>query len=109
LRILAHITGDEPLVEAFRNGQDVHIRTAADLFDVEVSQVDAEMRRKAKMTNYAIAYGVSGFGLAKQLGTGKRRAKLPSSSSVTLKRCPASRIISTTLCAWRARTAMSRL
>ncbi len=70
LRILAHITQDAPLVEAFRNGQDVHARTAADLFDVPLEEVDSEMRRKAKMTNYAIAYGVSGFGLAKQLGTG---------------------------------------
>jgi DNA polymerase-1 len=70
LRILAHITNDEPLVEAFRAGEDVHIRTAADLFDVPIDQVDSEMRRKAKMTNYAIAYGVSGFGLAKQLGSG---------------------------------------
>ncbi len=70
LRILAHITGDEPLVEAFRAGQDVHSRTAADLFDVAIDAVDSDMRRKAKMTNYAIAYGVSGFGLAKQLGTG---------------------------------------
>jgi len=68
LRILAHITGDEPLVEAFKSGQDVHARTAADLFRVPVEAVDSEMRRKAKMTNYAIAYGVSGFGLAKQLG-----------------------------------------
>ena len=70
LRILAHITGDLPLVEAFQSGQDVHSRTAADLFDVKVEDVDSEMRRKAKMTNYAIAYGVSGFGLAKQLGSG---------------------------------------
>jgi DNA polymerase-1 len=70
LRILAHITGDDPLVEAFRAGADVHARTAADLFAVKIEEVDAEMRRKAKMTNYAIAYGVSGFGLAKQLGTG---------------------------------------
>jgi DNA polymerase-1 len=70
LRILAHITQDGPLVEAFRAGTDVHARTAADLFGVKIEEVDAEMRRKAKMTNYAIAYGVSGFGLAKQLGTG---------------------------------------
>jgi DNA polymerase-1 len=70
LRILAHITGDEPLVEAFRAGQDVHSSTAARLFGVALDAVDAEMRRKAKMTNYAIAYGVSGFGLAKQLGVG---------------------------------------
>ena len=70
LRILAHITGDVPLVEAFRKGEDVHATTAARLFGVDVKHVDAEMRRKAKMTNYAIAYGVSGFGLAKQLGSG---------------------------------------
>ncbi len=68
LRILAHITRDEPLLEAFRTGEDVHARTAADLYHVDVKEVDSEMRRKAKMTNYAIAYGVSGFGLAKQLG-----------------------------------------
>ncbi|MBV9864488.1 MAG: DNA polymerase I [Abitibacteriaceae bacterium] len=70
LRLLAHITGDKPLVQAFSSGEDVHARTAADLFGVPVEAVDSDMRRKAKMTNYAIAYGVSGFGLAKQLGTG---------------------------------------
>ncbi|BCM91710.1 DNA polymerase I [Abditibacteriota bacterium] len=70
LRILAHITNDAPLVDAFQNGEDVHARTASALFGVKVEEVDREMRRKAKMTNYAIAYGVSGFGLAKQLGSG---------------------------------------
>ena len=70
LRILAHITGDAPLVDAFSAGEDVHATTAARLFNVDVKEVDGEMRRKAKMTNYAIAYGVSGFGLAKQLGSG---------------------------------------
>ncbi len=70
LRILAHITKDKPLIEAFQSGQDVHSRTASELFNVPVEEVDNEMRRKAKMTNYAIAYGVSGFGLAKQLGGG---------------------------------------
>ncbi|RYX81740.1 DNA polymerase I [bacterium] len=70
LRILAHITSDAPLVDAFQNGEDVHARTASALFNVKVEDVDREMRRKAKMTNYAIAYGVSGFGLAKQLGSG---------------------------------------
>ena len=70
LRILAHITGDAPLVDAFSAGEDVHATTAARLFNVDVKDVDGEMRRKAKMTNYAIAYGVSGFGLAKQLGSG---------------------------------------
>ncbi|HEX8463300.1 MAG TPA: DNA polymerase I, partial [Abditibacterium sp.] len=70
LRILAHITGDLPLVDAFNSGEDVHARTAAALFHVDAKDVDKEQRRLAKMTNYAIAYGVSGFGLAKQLGTG---------------------------------------
>ncbi len=70
LRILAHITDDAPLVDAFKNGEDVHARTASALFGVKIDEVDREMRRRAKMTNYAIAYGVSGFGLAKQLGGG---------------------------------------
>ncbi|MEO6908277.1 MAG: DNA polymerase I, partial [Abditibacteriaceae bacterium] len=68
LRILANITRDSSLIEAFKNNEDVHSRTAADIFGVDISEVDADMRRKAKMTNYAIAYGVSGFGLARQLG-----------------------------------------
>ena len=70
LRILAHITDDVPLVDAFKNGEDVHARTASALFGVDIKAVDREQRRLAKMTNYAIAYGVSGFGLAKQLGGG---------------------------------------
>jgi len=68
LRILANITRDSSLIEAFKNNEDVHSRTAADIFGVAIAEVDSEMRRKAKMTNYAIAYGVSGFGLARQLG-----------------------------------------
>jgi len=71
LRILAHITDDAPLVDAFKNGEDVHARTASALFGVDIQDVDREQRRLAKMTNYAIAYGVSGFGLAKQLGGGR--------------------------------------
>jgi len=71
LRILAHITDDAPLVDAFKNGEDVHARTASALFGVDIKDVDREQRRLAKMTNYAIAYGVSGFGLAKQLGGGR--------------------------------------
>jgi len=71
LRILAHITDDAPLVDAFKNGEDVHARTASALFGVDIKDVDREQRRLAKMTNYAIPYGVSGFGLAKQLGGGR--------------------------------------
>lgn len=68
LRILSYITRDTSLLEAFKNKEDVHARTAADLFGVKISEIDHEMRRKAKMTNYAIAYGVSAFGLSRQLG-----------------------------------------
>ncbi len=67
LRILAHITQDPALVQAFQNDEDVHTRTAANVYNVAPEQVTAEQRRFAKMLNYAIAYGLSAFGLAQQL------------------------------------------
>ncbi len=67
LRILAHITQDPALVQAFQNDEDVHTRTAANVYIVAPEQVTAEQRRFAKMLNYAIAYGLSAFGLAQQL------------------------------------------
>jgi DNA polymerase-1 len=70
LRLLAHLCQDEPLVEAFRTGVDVHTVTAALTFHVEQSEVTKEQRRLAKMLNYAVLYGVSDFGLAQQLGEG---------------------------------------
>ncbi len=68
LRILAHIAGDETLREAFANDEDVHNRTAAAVYDVELVDVTPDMRAVAKTANFAIIYGVSAFGLAQQTG-----------------------------------------
>ncbi|MDX6379723.1 MAG: polymerase [Rubrobacteraceae bacterium] len=68
LRILAHMTGEPALVEAFATGEDVHTRTASEVFDVRLESVTPELRRRAKMVNFGILYGISGFGLAMRLG-----------------------------------------
>jgi DNA polymerase-1 len=68
LRILAHMTGEPPLVESFTSGEDIHTRTAAEVFDVRIESVTPELRRRAKMVNFGILYGISGFGLATRLG-----------------------------------------
>ncbi|MBO9677637.1 MAG: DNA polymerase I [Acidovorax sp.] len=68
LRIMAHISGDEALLGAFREGQDVHRATAAEVFGVGVDQVTSEQRRYAKVINFGLIYGMSSFGLAKNLG-----------------------------------------
>lgn len=70
LRILAHMCQDENLVTAFQTGVDVHSVTASLMFDQGIEQVTKEQRRLAKMLNYAVLYGVTGFGLANQLGAG---------------------------------------
>ena len=75
LRVLAHYSGDESLIEAFRVDEDVHRRTAAEIFGVEVGQVSAEMRRQAKMINFGIAYGMSPFGLSQRLRISTKTAK----------------------------------
>ncbi|MEM1126256.1 MAG: DNA polymerase I [Bacteroidota bacterium] len=67
LRILASMSGDEALAEAFRSGQDIHTAAAARVFDVEPDAVSRDQRRKAKEVNYGIPYGVSAFGLAQRL------------------------------------------
>ncbi|MGH7266744.1 MAG: DNA polymerase I, partial [Candidatus Rokuibacteriota bacterium] len=64
LRIFAHLSGEESLLEAFRRGEDIHTRTAAEILRVPVSEVSAEMRRLAKVVNFGILYGISGFGLS---------------------------------------------
>jgi len=66
LRILAHISQDPAMLEAFRRGEDIHATTAAALYDVPLSQVTPAMRRVAKTTNFAISYGVTGYGLSQQ-------------------------------------------
>ena len=67
LRILACIAQDELLLDAFRHGQDIHARTAAEVFGVPLAEVTHEMRSRAKAVNFGIVYGISDFGLAKQL------------------------------------------
>ncbi|MEO8131112.1 MAG: DNA polymerase I, partial [Bryobacteraceae bacterium] len=68
LRLLAHMSGDAVLVDAFRRGEDIHVRTAAEVFHVSPLMVTAEMRRDAKTVNFGIVYGQTPFGLAGQLG-----------------------------------------
>ncbi len=68
LRIMAHLSGDERLVAAFRSGGDIHVETAALIFNLPVEQVAADMRRMAKTVNFGIIYGQTDFGLAQELG-----------------------------------------
>ena len=68
LRVLAHISGEEKLIEAFKNGRDVHTETASWVFDTAPELVTPELRRAAKMINFGLIYGMSSFGLAERLG-----------------------------------------
>jgi DNA polymerase-1 len=68
LRILAHYASDEVLIEAFAQGQDIHARTAAEVYGVALDKVTGDMRRVAKTANFAIIYGVSAYGLSQQTG-----------------------------------------
>src|SRR5258705_194173 len=68
LRIMAHLSGDESLLRAFHEGRDVHRATASEVFNVELEQVSSEQRRYAKVINFGLIYGMSSFGLAKNLG-----------------------------------------
>jgi len=68
LRILAHMSREPALVESFSKGEDIHTRTASEVFDVRMESVTPELRRRAKMVNFGILYGISGFGLATRLG-----------------------------------------
>jgi DNA polymerase-1 len=75
LRLLAHFSEDPLLVEAFRNGDDIHRLTASQVFGVPPMLIDAEHRRRAKAVNFGIVYGLSPFGLSQQLGIEQREAK----------------------------------
>jgi DNA polymerase I len=75
LRIMAHLSGDAGLLNAFNEGLDVHRATAAEVFGVAPEQVTNELRRSAKAINFGLIYGMSSFGLAKQLGLGRSEAQ----------------------------------
>ena len=74
LRILAHMSGDATLIDAFRSGQDIHARTASEVFGVPIDSVTSEQRRRAKAVNFGIVYGLSDFGLARDLGISRKEA-----------------------------------
>lgn len=74
LRVLAHMSGDEALISAFRNGEDVHLRTASEVFSVPIDEVTEEMRSAAKAVNFGIVYGISAYGLSTQLGITQKMA-----------------------------------
>jgi len=75
LRIMAHLSGDEGLLRAFAAGRDIHRATAAEVGGVEEAAVDGEMRRRAKAVNFGLIYGMSAFGLARQLGIERGEAQ----------------------------------
>ncbi len=75
LRIMAHLSGDEHMIEAFRNGQDIHTATAAKIFKKELDEVTKEERSKAKTANFGIIYGITAFGLAERMGVSRTEAK----------------------------------
>ena len=74
LRVMAHMSKDEGLLEAFREGQDVHSKTASEVFDVGIKDVTSDLRRNAKAINFGLIYGISAFGLGKQLGISRNLA-----------------------------------
>ena len=75
LRLMAEMSQDQNMVEAFKEGHDIHSATAAKVFDVPMEEVDREMRGKAKMVNFGIIYGISAFGLSQRLNIKRKEAK----------------------------------
>ncbi|MCO5247801.1 MAG: DNA polymerase I [Chitinophagales bacterium] len=75
LRVIASISGDEKMIEAFEKGQDIHASTAANVYNVPIEEVNSTMRRNAKMVNFGIIYGISPFGLGQRLGIATNEAK----------------------------------
>lgn len=76
LRLLASFSGDERMIKAYRNGEDIHAATAAEIFDVKLSEVTSAMRREAKVVNFGIIYGMSDYGLAQSLGISASKAHI---------------------------------
>ena len=75
LRIMAHISGDEGLLEAFNHHEDIHSTTAAKVFGVDQKEITRDMRRKAKEVNFGIMYGIGAFGLASRLDIAQSESK----------------------------------
>ncbi|MEX2366527.1 MAG: DNA polymerase, partial [Pseudohongiellaceae bacterium] len=75
LRIMAHLSGDKGLLDAFSRNLDVHRATAAEIFDIPLDAVTSDQRRSAKAINFGLIYGMSAFGLANQLGLGRQEAQ----------------------------------
>lgn len=75
LRLMAHLSGDEHMLEAFRSGQDIHAATAAKIFGCPIEEVTKDQRRRAKTANFGIIYGISAFGLSQQLDCSRTEAK----------------------------------
>ena len=76
LRLAAEISGDNNFIEAFKNNEDIHSSTASQIFGISTKKLDSEMRRKAKAINFGILYGISPYGLAKQIGVTNSEAKI---------------------------------
>ena len=74
LRVMAHLSKDEGLLEAFNQGEDIHAKTASEVFDVSLEKVTPDLRRNAKAINFGLIYGISAFGLGKQLGINRNLA-----------------------------------
>lgn len=74
LRLLAHMSGDENLIDAFKRGQDIHARTASEVFGVPIDDVTPDLRRKAKAVNFGIVYGMSDYGLSQDLHISRKEA-----------------------------------
>ncbi|MBR4047141.1 MAG: DNA polymerase I [Bacteroides sp.] len=75
LRIMAHLSGDANMIEAFNSGHDIHAATAAKIYKVPIEEVTSDMRRKAKTANFGIIYGISVFGLAERMNVDRKEAK----------------------------------
>jgi DNA polymerase I len=75
LRIMAHLSEDQSLIQAFKNGDDIHRQTASEIFNITSAEISTEQRRYAKVINFGLIYGMSAFGLAKQLGVERSAAQ----------------------------------
>lgn len=75
LRVLAHISKDKNMIEAFCNNEDIHAQAASKVFNIPLEEVTKEERTKAKAVNFGIVYGISEFGLGEQLGVSRKKLK----------------------------------